>query len=113
MRVPISVSRRFLQILLVVGLVLVPAAFLGAQGAEPSVSAPTYDLSWWTVEGGGSTERATSRTYSLVGTVGQADAGEMKGPRYGFVGGFWSMVPAGVGPADHQVYLPLVLRNTP
>jgi hypothetical protein len=113
MRVPISVSRRLLRILLLAGIVLVPVALLRAQEAEPSVSAPNYDLSWWTVDGGGSTEPASSQSYSLVGTIGQADAGEMRGTDYGFVGGFWAIVPAGISPADHHIYLPLVVRNTP
>lgn len=112
MKIPISVSRRFLRLLLMAGAVLLPAVLLQAQETERSVSAPTYDLSWWTVDGGGSTEPTTSQSYGLVGTIGQPDAGVMDGPRYGFVGGFWATVPAGTGD-HHEIYLPLVVRNAP
>lgn len=110
MKSPIFVSRRFLRFLIMAGVVLLPAVLLQAQGAEPSASAPTYSLSWWTVDGGGSTGPASSHSYSLVGTIGQPDAGVMDGPRYSLVGGFWATVPAGY---DHQIYLPLVVRNAP
>jgi hypothetical protein len=112
MRNLVSVSRCSLLVLLVTGTLLMPIAFLHAQETEPSVSAPAYGLPWWTVDGGGSTEPATSRSYTLVGTIGQPDAGEMGGPRYGLEGGFWASVPVAAG-YDYQVYLPLVVRNTP
>jgi hypothetical protein len=108
MSTPISVSRRSLLFLLAISIVLVPVTLLRAQERESSVSAPNYDLPWWTVDGGGSTEPAASHSYSLVGTIGQTDAGEMEGSRYGLVGGFWAVVPTGTG---HQIYLPLVVRN--
>jgi hypothetical protein len=110
MKLPIRVSRRLLRLLLMAGAVLLPAVFLHAQEAQPLANAPTYELSWWTVDGGGSTGPASSPSYSLLGTIGQSDAGVMEGPRYGFVGGFWAAVPAGT---SHQIYLPLVVRNSP
>jgi len=112
MKLPMSFSRRLLRLLLMAGVVLLPAVLLQAQEAERSVSAPTYDLSWRTVDGGGSTEPTTSQSYSLVGTIGQPDAGEMVGSRYGLVGGFWASGQPGIS-YDHQIYLPLLVRSAP
>ncbi len=64
-----------------------------------------YDLSWWTVDGGGGS--LSNGSYALSGSVGQPDAGTaLTGGNYTLVGGFW-----GAGAAGYQVYLPVVLRN--
>src|SRR5271157_6306975 len=52
--------------------------------------AQTYDLSWFTVAGGGGT--STGGVYSVSGTIGQADAGTLSGGVYTLTGGFWSAV---------------------
>ena len=65
-----------------------------------------YDLSWWTVDGGGG-HSGGQGGYTLYGTVGQPDAGVLEGDGYRLSGGFW----AGSGTAEHRVYLPLVLNN--
>lgn len=62
-----------------------------------------YDLSWWTVDGGGHT---LSTDYTLGGTVGQPDAGVLSGGDYTLGGGFWG----GAAAVEHEIYLPLVLR---
>jgi hypothetical protein len=66
-----------------------------------------YDLSWWTVEGGGGSLAAGG--YALSGTLGQPDAGTWQGGDYQLLGGFWAG-GALVAPEDYRVYLPLVLR---
>jgi len=67
-----------------------------------------YEVPWWTVDGGGGASSAVG-SYSLVGTVGQADAGGMSGGDFALCGGFW---PGGAAvPAGYAIYLPLVLRN--
>ena len=48
-----------------------------------------FDLSWSTIDGGGSTF-STGASYSLGGTVGQPDAGASSGGTYQLTGGFWS-----------------------
>jgi hypothetical protein len=59
------------------------------------------------VDGGGG--RSETGDYVLIGTVGQADAGEMSGGDFTLYGGFW---PGGApAPPEYTVYLPLVLRN--
>jgi hypothetical protein len=48
-----------------------------------------YDLSWWTIDGGGVTF-ATGGTFNLGGTVGQPDASsELTGGAFSLTGGFW------------------------
>jgi len=64
-----------------------------------------YDLSWWTVDGGGATF-STGGGYALGGSVGQPDAGALSGGGYSLLGGFW----LGAG-AQYRLYLPVLLRN--
>jgi len=47
-----------------------------------------FDLTWFTVDGGGST--SSGGPYVLSGTIGQSDAGGLSGGSYMLVGGFWS-----------------------
>jgi hypothetical protein len=50
---------------------------------------------------------ANGGTYSLAGSLGQADAGVLTGGAYTLKGGFWpggQLVPV-------RIYLPLVMRN--
>jgi hypothetical protein len=62
-----------------------------------------YDLTWSTIDGGGAMF-STGGSYSLGGTIGQADAGALSGGSYTLTGGFWS------GMTGSQIYLPLVVR---
>lgn len=55
----------------------------------PRLSSAAYDLSWWTVDGGGG--QSSGGVYTLSGTVGQADAGALSGGNYTIAGGFWVM----------------------
>jgi hypothetical protein len=66
-----------------------------------------YDLSWWTVDGGGGTW-STGGGYQLSGTAGQPDAGLMAGGGYTLGGGFWGGGETAAAPC--KLYLPLVLR---
>ena len=91
---------RYLVWLLLALLVLLPVLALAQTGGG-------YDLTWSTIDGGGYTF-STGGSYSLGGTVGQADAGGLTGGGYSLAGGFW-----GGGAAQHRVYLPLVMRNYP
>ncbi len=67
--------------------VLISLALLGL--LLPRLSSAAYDLSWQTVDGGGS--QSTSSPYTLTGAVGQPDAGAMSGGNYALHGGFWVM----------------------
>jgi len=95
--------------LLLIGLTLLllpfPEATLAQQGGG-------YEITNWTVDGGGG--KSASSSYALVGTIGQPDAGQaMTGSSYRLVGGFWGGAVGGVvSPVfPHTVYLPLALRN--
>jgi hypothetical protein len=65
-----------------------------------------YDLSWWTIDGGGGS--SSDGDLMLVGTVGQPDAGAVSGGGYTLSGGFWE----GPAPAQYDIYIPLLLRNS-
>ena len=66
---------------------------------------PGYDLSSWTVDGGGAI--AEEGEYRLGATAGQPDAGVLEGNGYTLRGGFWGGVVV-----VYPVYLPLVLRGS-
>ncbi len=57
-----------------------------------SLHAQPYSLDWFTLDGGGGT--TTGGVYSVSGTVGQPDAGELSGGPVTLVGGFWGMIAA-------------------
>ncbi len=87
--------------LALLGLLLLPLAGVAlAQGG--------YDLSWWTVDSGGGRSSADG-SYTLIGTLGQPDAGGMSGGNFTLYGGFWPGGAAAV--PEHKIYLPLVIRN--
>jgi uncharacterized membrane protein len=67
-----------------------------------------YDISWFTVDGGGG--NSIGGPYTLSGTAGQPDAGVLSGGTYAVTGGFWVGV-AGPMPPTFTLYLPLVLRS--
>jgi len=60
--------------------------------ASFSARAQTFDISWFTIDGGGGT--STGGVYSVSGTIGQPDAGILSGGNYELTGGFWSVVSA-------------------
>ena len=53
-----------------------------------------FDLSWYTIDGGGGT--STGGNFELSGTIGQPDAGAMAGGDFELAGGFWPVS----GPAE-------------
>lgn len=46
-----------------------------------------YELSWYTIDGGGG--RSSGGPYTLTGTIGQPDAAAVSGGDYELLGGFW------------------------
>jgi hypothetical protein len=81
---------------------------LRAQRGSPTALALNgYDLSWWTVDGGGGA--AVGGPYTLTGTAGQPDAGVLSGGPYTLGGGFWG---GGALAQGYQLFLPLVLRGS-
>ena len=88
---------------LLVVLSLIVFLFLTFQAVRAAGSA-SYKLNWWTVDNGGGTLQAG--TYTLSGTVGQAEPGSLYGGSYSLVGGFWDNLQT----ALEKVFLPLVLK---
>jgi hypothetical protein len=64
----------------------------------------TYDLSWWTVDSGG-TMGLTSGSYTLSGTAGQPDAGVLSNSDYVLAGGFWAGILVKL-----ESFLPLIKK---
>lgn len=65
-----------------------------------------YDLSWFTVDGGGVILSAGG-SYTLGGAIGQPDTGALHGGGYTLDGGFWSNAGA-----SHRVSLPMILKGS-
>lgn len=95
---------------LLVALALV-AANVRVTSAGPAAAprAATYDISWYTVAGGGGQD-LTGRTFSLKGTAGQSDASAASGGSFAIDGGFWIQVDSLVSSIDYKLYLPLIRR---
>lgn len=66
-------------------------------------------IDWFTIDGGGGT--SSSDGYSITGTIGQPDAGVMRGYPYTVVGGFWSLVAA-VPPPGFSLNVALTETNS-
>ena len=68
-------------------LIVLGAVLIAAQAALAQ-----YDLSWWTVDGGGQMF-STGGTFQLGGTIGQPDASQtvMTGGSFQLIGGFWAV----------------------
>jgi hypothetical protein len=72
-----------------------------------SVYAQSYSIDWYKIAGGGGT--STGGTYSVSGTIGQADAsGAMNGGNYSVTGGFWSLINVVQTPGTPNL---LIFRN--
>ncbi len=92
---------------LVALLVLAGMLLLLGQGVVKAQGG-SYDISWWTVDGGGTTSSAGG-AYSLGGTAGQPEPGVLSGGAYTLGEGFWrGGVPNIV---RFNIYLPVVVKN--
>lgn len=88
---------------LVLALLLLSGTVLAAAAA--------YRLNWYVLTGSGGGQ-ATSGSYRLNFTVGQAAIGAASSPNYRLSLGYWAGIvgAAGPGPA-FELYLPVLLRN--
>ena len=91
----------------IVGLLVVGALTAVMAGSALAQSGGPYDLDWNTVDGGGYTF-SVGGSYTLGGTIGQADTRLMFGGGYSLAGGFW-----GRGLVPFHFYLPIVLKDGP
>src|SRR5262245_2970480 len=70
----------------------------------------TYSIDWHTIDGGGG--MSTGGGYSVSGTIGQPDAGAMRGGTYSIEGGFWAIVSAIQTPGAPLLSIRLTQTNT-
>lgn len=87
--------------LLFLGLMVLLAATASA------MSGTGWRIDWFTVDAGGGL--AAGGDFTLQGTAGQADAGQLTGGSYIVDGGFWP-APAG---SHYLIYLPMIDRGLP
>ena len=66
-----------------------------------------YELTCSAVAGGGTL--STGNGYTLSGTIGQPDAGQLSGGGYTLTGGFGACTVAGTT-VQYRIYLPLLIR---
>jgi hypothetical protein len=94
-RPEVTMSRAMLQTCVLVGLL--------AAGAHTAY-AQTYDLSWYTIDGGGAMFTMGAGGLELSGTIGQFDAGSpaapLSGGGYSLVGGFWAVAASAPCPGQ-------------
>ncbi len=69
--------------------VLAIAFIAGTAALAPS--GPSFDLSWHTIAGGGT---SSGGGFEVRGAIGQPGAGAMSGGSFVLAGGFWSAPPA-------------------
>ena len=101
--------KRVIVLIPIAVMLLIGLATTNAQGHNNPLSLQSgYDLSWYTIDGGGATF-STGGSYSLGGTIGQPDAGMMSSGSYTLLGGFWGDAPINY---NYNIYLPLVLKNS-
>ncbi len=95
---------KHVKLLVLIGLLLIAASTVEAQAGASTPLSTGYDLSWNVVAAGGDT--STGSGYTLMGTIGQSDAGAlMTGAGYSLAGGFWAN-----GSSQYQVFLPIVIK---
>lgn len=94
--------KRIVLFLLVAVLCLAAVATLLAL---PELAPSNLTIPWWSVDGGGGT--SVGGSFSLSGTAGQADAGQVSGGSFTLTSGFWNRLTGGIaGGETSQVYLP-------
>jgi len=97
-----------IAVLVALVLLLAVSTALAQDSSRPSAPfGAGYDLSWWTVDGGGDSVSNGGSGYALLGTAGQPDAGALADGGFTMTGGFW-----GGAAVENRIYLPFVLRDS-
>jgi hypothetical protein len=76
--------------------------------AGVAVAQGSLSLSWSSLQGGGGASQGGN--YSIEGTVGQANAGNLSGGDYTLLGGYWIPDTTSDTPTGVRVFLPTVMR---
>lgn len=89
------------------GIILVLLLFL----SSVVIARQGDDLSWWTVDGGGSV--SSGGRFAVTGAIGQPDASlSLQGDRYTVQGGFWvEGRPVPVDDPNPTIFLPLIIKE--
>lgn len=74
--------------------------------AVPVLAQTGYDLSWYSIDGGGAYSK--SEEFMLTGSAGQPDAGLLTGGGYTLAGGLWG--GGAVPVSEMSMYLPMIVR---
>ncbi len=69
-----------------------------------------YSINWFAVEGGGGT--STGGVFAVSGTIGQPDAGTMRGGSFTLEGGFWGLIAAVPNPPAPWLMVSRTETNT-
>jgi hypothetical protein len=107
MRSIVHLANRILHRLPVRLLALVASLLVGGGLAAYAQTGGGYDLTWWTVDGGGETG-ISGGGYTVLSTAGQPDAEvPISGGEYTLLSGFWpeAVVPPG------DIFLPIILKK--
>jgi hypothetical protein len=91
----------------VIVIVVFTALLLMATKGTRADTNGTYDLTWFSIDGGGG--QSSGSGYALIGTLGQPDAGVLSGGGYQLAGGFWPTATSQNQPV-FSIYLPLVMK---
>jgi hypothetical protein len=91
----------------VIVIVVFTALLLMATKGTRADTNGTYDLTWFSIDGGGG--QSSGSGYALIGTLGQPDAGVLSGGGYQLAGGFWPAATSQNQPV-FSIYLPLVMK---
>jgi hypothetical protein len=67
------------------------------------VSAQSYSIDWYKIAGGGGS--STGGVYTVSGTIGQPDAGQMSGGNYSTTGGFWALISVAQTPGAPTLHI--------
>ena len=80
--------------------------------AASRLSAQSYSIDWFTIDGGGGT--STGGVYSVSGSIGQPDANAQPliGGNFSVVGGFWSLFSVVQTPGTPLLTIRLTSTNT-
>ncbi len=100
-------KNKLISLVLIVSVFVFLALNVRITYASPGDAAPRttgYEISWYTIDGGGGAMSSAGGVYTLNGTVGQPDAGTLNGGAYALNGGFW------VSLGGFNFYLPIILK---
>jgi hypothetical protein len=97
--------------IILIPIILVLAALIGVTTASaqlanaPSAPQSGYELSWHTVDSGGTTS-ISGGSYLLAGSIGEPESGSASSGPYTLSGGFWSGAIL-----SYNTYLPVGLKG--